>query len=149
MMLAEVKRAPQAYLGRELTQAVITVPAYFDEGQRRATKNAAEIAGIDALRLIAEPTAAAVALGFGVSRSGVIAVYDLGGGTFDISILEIGNGVFEVKAVNGDNRLGGEDFDHRLVRYFVDQLQRDHGLNLADDPLALHRIKDAAEQLKI
>jgi molecular chaperone DnaK len=149
MMLGEVKRATEAYLDHKLNQAVITVPAYFDEGQRRATKDAAEIAGIEALRLIAEPTAAAIAFGFGVNRRGTIAVYDLGGGTFDISVLDIGDGVFEVKAVSGDNRLGGEDFDHRLVRYFIDQLQRTHDLNLVDDPLALHRIKDAAEQLKI
>jgi molecular chaperone DnaK len=149
MMLTEAKRSTEAYLGCEVTQAVITVPAHFDEGQRAATRNAAAIAGISALRLIAEPTSAAMALGFGRNRSGSVAVYDLGGGTFDISILEIGDGVFEVKAVNGDNRLGGEDFDHRLVRYFADELGRDYGIDVANDPLALHRIKDAAEQLKI
>jgi molecular chaperone DnaK len=149
IMLGEVKRATEAFLGSQLSEAVITVPAYFDEGQRRATKNAAEIVGIVVLRLIAEPTASAIAFGFGTGRSGTVAVYDLGGGTFDISILDIGDGVFEVKAVSGDNRLGGEDFDHRLVRYFVDQLQHTHGLNLAEDPLALYRIKDTVEQLKI
>ena len=150
MMLAEVRRATEAYLGSNVTKAIITVPAYFDEGQRRATTDAAEIAGIEVLRLLVEPTAAALAQWFRrENQTGTIAVYDLGGGTFDISILEIGDGVFEVKAVSGDNRLGGEDFDHILVRHFVEQLHREYGIDLAHNPLALHRIKDAAEQIKI
>jgi molecular chaperone DnaK len=149
IMLVEVRRAIEAYLDREVTSVVLTVPAYFDEEQRRATKSAAEIAGLEVLRLIAEPTAAALAYGMGGKQSEIIAVYDLGGGTFDISILEIGDGVFDVKAVNGDNRLGGEDFDHCMVRYFIEEIKQERGMDLASDPLALHRIKDAAEQLKI
>ncbi len=149
MMLAEVRRATEAYLGAPVKQAVITVPAYFDEAQIRATTRAAQIAGIEMLRHVAEPSAAALAYGLDKKKSGTIAVYDLGGGTFDISILEIGDGVFEVKAVNGDNRLGGEDFDHKLVRYFVEQIGRETNVDLSSDSLALHRIKDAAEQIKI
>jgi molecular chaperone DnaK len=150
IMLTEVRRATEAYLGHKVDKAVITVPAYFDESQRRATRDAAEIAGIRAISLIAEPTAAAIAQGYGQGgRSGVIAVYDLGGGTFDVAVLECGDGVYEVKAVAGDNRLGGEDFDHVLVRHFVSQIRDECGVDLSHDPMSLHRIKDASEQLKI
>jgi molecular chaperone DnaK len=150
IMLAEVRRATESYLDLPVKQAVITVPAYFDLSQIQATVDAAEIAGIEVLRTIAEPTAAALAYGFADDQySGLTAVYDLGGGTFDFSILELGDGVFEVKALSGHNRLGGEDFDHLLVNFFVDQIRKEHGVDLSSDALALHRIKDAAEQIKV
>ena len=150
IMLGEVKRAAEAYLGHPVTQAVVTVPARFDLGQVRATVDAAEIAGIEVLREVAEPVAAAFAYGFSHGGlKGPVAVYDLGGGTFDVSILVIEDGVFEVKSVNGDNRLGGEDFDHLLVEFFVKQIRRDHGIDLASNALALHRIKEASERVKI
>lgn len=150
IMLAEVRRATEAYLDRDIRQAVITVPAYFDLSQIQATVEAAEIAGIEVLRTIAEPTAASLAYGFAEEQyNGLVAVYDLGGGTFDFSILELGDGVYYVRAVSGNNRLGGEDFDHLLVDFFVNRIRRDHGVDVASDALALHRIKDAAEQLKV
>lgn len=150
IMLGEVKRAAEAYLGGPVTQAVLTVPARFNRAQIRATVDAAEIAGIEVVRTIAEPVAAALAYGFANGQlEGGVAVYDLGGGTFDVSILALGDGVYEVKSVDGDNRLGGEDFDHALVGYFVDQIRRDHGVDLSSNALALHRIKDAAERIKI
>jgi molecular chaperone DnaK len=151
IMLGEVRRAATEYLGREVKQAVITVPAYFDSSQRQATKNAAKIAGLEPLRLVAEPTAAALAYGFGREndKGRTVAVYDLGGGTFDISILVIGDGVFEVKSISGDNRLGGEDFDHALVGHFIETLKWDQGVDVSKDHLALHRLKDVAERFKV
>jgi molecular chaperone DnaK len=149
IMLAEARRATEMYLDSKVTGAVITVPAYFDESQKRATMEAARIAGLDYLRLVAEPTAAALAARFGGITPETVGVYDLGGGTFDFSILEIGGGVFEVKAVAGNNRLGGEDFDHVLVRHFVQMIKHEYNVDLSGDALALHRIKDAAEKIKI
>ena len=150
IMLREVRRAAAEHLGCEIRQAIITVPAYFDSSQRQATRYAAKIAGLEPLRLIAEPTAAALAYGFGrESKTGTVAVYDLGGGTFDISILSIGEGVFAVNSVNGDNRLGGEDFDHLLVGHFVQELKQSQGVDVSQDHLALHRLKDTAERFKI
>ena len=150
IMLREVKRATEAYLGHSVCQAVITVPARFDKSQIRATVDAAEIAGIEVLRTVTEPVAAALAYGFAQgSLQAEVAVYDLGGGTFDVSILEISDGVYEVLALNGDNRLGGEDFDHLLVDFFINQIRDEHGVDLSSNALALHRIKDAAERIKI
>ena len=134
---------------RRSTQAVITVPAYFNDAQRQATKDAGKIAGLEVLRIINEPTAAALAYGLDKSKTGTIAVYDLGGGTFDISILEIGDGVFEVKSTNGDTFLGGEDFDMRLVNYLADEFKKEQGIDLRRDKLALQRLKEAAEKAKI
>ena len=148
-VLQKMKETAEAYLGEPVTQAVITVPAYFDDSQRQATKDAGQIAGLEVLRIINEPTAAALAYGLDKSVNRVIAVYDLGGGTFDISILEIGDGVFEVKATNGDTFLGGEDFDMRLVNYFADEFKKEQGINLREDKLALQRLKEAAEKAKI
>jgi len=147
--LTKMKETAEAYLGEKVTQAVITVPAYFNDAQRQATKDAGRIAGLEVLRIINEPTAAALAYGLDKKQAGVIAVYDLGGGTFDISVLEIGDGVFEVKATNGDTFLGGEDFDIRLVDYFADEFKREQGIDLRKDRLALQRLKDAAEKAKI
>src|SRR5437667_8040664 len=144
-----MKETAEAYLGQKVEQAVITVPAYFNDAQRMATKDAGKIAGLEVLRIINEPTAAALAYGLDKSKSGTIAVYDLGGGTFDISILEIGDGVFEVKSTNGDTFLGGEDFDMRLVNYLADEFQKEQGINLRNDKLALQRLKEAAEKAKI
>jgi molecular chaperone DnaK len=151
IMLSEVRRAASEYLGCDVRQAIITVPAYFDESEKQATRNAAKIAGLEPWRLVAEPTAAALAAGFARSlEDRSVAVYDLGGGTFDISIVEIGDGMFfAVEAVNGDNRLGGEDFDHILVGHFVDEIKRRDGVDLSANSLALHRIKETAERLKI
>jgi|CXWL01.1.fsa_nt_gi molecular chaperone DnaK len=149
LMLGEVKRAAEAYLHEPVVDAVITVPAFFGRVQRKATEAAAKLAGLDDVRMIPEPVAAALAYGSGAEVGGRIAVYDLGGGTFDISILEIGDGVAEVRAVNGDNLLGGEDFDHALVRALAADIRAKHGIDVASDPLALHRVKDAAEKLKI
>src|SRR5262249_29404668 len=132
-----------------VTQAVITVPAYFNDSQRQATKDAGKIAGLDVLRIINEPTAAALAYGLDKREAGTIAVYDLGGGTFDISILEIGDGVFEVKSTNGDTFLGGEDFDMRIVDYLADEFRKEQGIDLRKDKLALQRLKEAAEKAKI
>ena len=148
-VLQKMKETAEAHLGQKVEQAVITVPAYFNDAQRQATKDAGKIAGLEVLRIINEPTAAALAYGLDKKKTGMIAVYDLGGGTFDISILEIGDGVFEVKSTNGDTFLGGEDFDMRLVNYLADEFQKDQGIDLRRDKLALQRLKEAAEKAKI
>src|SRR5690606_35952063 len=149
-VLQKMKETAEAYLGHPVTQAVITVPAYFNDAQRQATKDAGKIAGLEVLRIINEPTAAALAYGLDKKKdSKTIAVYDLGGGTFDISILEIGDGVFEVKSTNGDTFLGGEDFDMKLVNYLADEFKRENGIDLRGDKLALQRLKEAAEKAKI
>jgi molecular chaperone DnaK len=147
-ILQKMKESAENYLGRKVTRAVITVPAYFNDAQRQATKDAGRIAGLDVLRIINEPTAAALAYGFDKSGTKTIAVYDLGGGTFDVSILEIGDGVFEVKSTNGDTFLGGEDFDTRILNYLIDEFKKESGINLKNDPLALQRLKEAAEKGK-
>jgi molecular chaperone DnaK len=147
--LQKMKETAEAYLGEKVTQAVITVPAYFNDAQRQATKDAGKIAGLEVLRIINEPTAAALAYGLDKQDGKTIAVYDLGGGTFDISILEIGDGVFEVKATNGDTHLGGEDFDNRIVEYLAGEFKRDNGVDLLKDNLARQRLKDEAEKAKI
>ena len=149
MILQKMKETAEAYLGETVDQAVITVPAYFNDAQRQATKDAGKIAGLEVLRIINEPTAAALAYGLDKKSAGTIAVYDLGGGTFDISILEIGDGVFEVKSTNGDTFLGGEDFDNRLVQYLAGEFKKDQGIDLTKDKLALQRLKEAAEKAKI
>ncbi|MBX6376701.1 MAG: molecular chaperone DnaK, partial [Acetobacteraceae bacterium] len=148
-VLSKMKETAEAYLGEKVTQAVITVPAYFNDAQRQATKEAGQIAGLEVLRIINEPTAAALAYGLDKKQSGTIAVYDLGGGTFDISILEIGDGVFEVKSTNGDTFLGGEDFDQRIIDYLADEFKKEQGIDLRGDRLALQRLKEAAERAKI
>src|SRR5919205_2196703 len=148
-ILQKMKETAEPYLGETVTQAVIPAPAYFNDAQRQATKDAGKIAGLDVLRIINEPTAAALAYGLDKQKTGTIAVYDLGGGTFDISVLEIGDGVFEVKSTNGDTFLGGEDFDIRLVDYFADEFKKDQGIDLRKDRLALQRLKEAAEKAKI
>ncbi|MEE8227133.1 MAG: molecular chaperone DnaK [Kiloniellales bacterium] len=148
-ILQKMKETAEAFLGDEVTQAVITVPAYFNDSQRQATKDAGKIAGLEVLRIINEPTAAALSYGLEKKGSGTIAVYDLGGGTFDISILEIGDGVFEVKSTNGDTFLGGEDFDKRVIDYLADEFKKEQGIDLRDDKLALQRLKEAAEKAKI
>jgi molecular chaperone DnaK len=147
--LTKMKETAERYLGETVTQAVITVPAYFNDSQRQATKDAGKIAGLEVLRIINEPTAAALAYGLDKKHSGTIAVYDLGGGTFDISVLEIGDGVFEVKSTNGDTFLGGEDFDMRIVDYLADEFKKEAGIDLRKDKLALQRLKEAAEKAKI
>src|SRR5260370_30059234 len=144
-----MKETAEANLGSKVTQAVITVPAYFNDAQRQATKDAGRIAGLEVLRIINEPTAAALAYGLDKKGSGKIAVYDLGGGTFDVSILEIGDGVFEVKATNGDTFLGGEAFPKPIPDYLADEFRKEQGIDLRKDRLALQRLKDAAEQAKI
>ncbi|APH70319.1 molecular chaperone DnaK [Aquibium oceanicum] len=149
MTLQKMKETAESYLGEKVEKAVITVPAYFNDAQRQATKDAGKIAGLEVLRIINEPTAAALAYGLDKKKAGTIAVYDLGGGTFDISILEIGDGVFEVKSTNGDTFLGGEDFDMRLVGYLADEFKKDQGIDLRSDKLALQRLKEAAEKAKI
>ncbi|ACB93786.1 molecular chaperone DnaK [Beijerinckia indica] len=148
-ILQKMKETAESYLGQPVSQAVITVPAYFNDAQRQATKDAGKIAGLEVLRIINEPTAAALAYGLDKKGSGTIAVYDLGGGTFDVSILEIGDGVFEVKSTNGDTFLGGEDFDTRLVEYLADEFKKENGIDLKKDKLALQRLKEAAEKAKI
>jgi molecular chaperone DnaK len=148
-ILQKMKETAEAYLGETVTQAVITVPAYFNDAQRQATKDAGQIAGLEVLRIINEPTAAALAYGLEKEEGKTIAVYDLGGGTFDVSILEIGDGVFEVKSTNGDTFLGGEDFDMRLVGYLADEFKKEQGIDLKNDKLALQRLKEAAEKAKI
>jgi molecular chaperone DnaK len=148
-VLQKMKETAEAHLGQKVEQAVITVPAYFNDAQRQATKDAGKIAGLEVLRIINEPTAAALAYGLDKKKTGTIAVYDLGGGTFDISVLEIGDGVFEVKSTNGDTFLGGEDFDMRLVNYLADEFQKEQGIDLRRDKLALQRLKEAAEKAKI
>ncbi len=148
-ILTKMKETAEAHLGEKVTQAVITVPAYFNDAQRQATKDAGKIAGLEVLRIINEPTAAALAYGLDKKSSGTIAVYDLGGGTFDVSVLEIGDGVFEVKSTNGDTFLGGEDFDTRVVNFLADEFKKENGIDLRSDRLALQRLKDAAEKAKI
>ncbi|MGD9003876.1 MAG: molecular chaperone DnaK, partial [Desulfobacterales bacterium] len=148
-VLADIKHSAEEYLGEKVTDAVITVPAYFDDSQRQATKDAGKIAGLNVLRIINEPTAASLAYGLDKKGEEKIAVFDLGGGTFDISILEIGEGVFEVKATNGDTHLGGEDFDLRLIDYLADEFKKDQGIDLRSDKMALQRLKEAAEKAKM
>jgi molecular chaperone DnaK len=148
-ILGKMKETAESYLGEEVTQAVITVPAYFNDAQRQATKDAGKIAGLEVLRIINEPTAAALAYGLDKKDSQIIAVYDLGGGTFDVTILEIDDGLFEVKSTNGDTFLGGEDFDMRIVNYLADEFKKEHGVDLTLDKMALQRLKEAAEKAKI
>ena len=147
--LMKMKETAESYLGEKIEKAVITVPAYFNDSQRQATKDAGKIAGLDVLRIINEPTAAALAYGFDKKNGQTIAVYDLGGGTFDVSVLEIGDGVFEVKSTNGDTFLGGEDFDMRILKYLSDEFKKDNSVDLSKDPLALQRLKEASEKAKI
>ena len=149
MILRKLKEAAEAYLGEKVTQAVITVPAYFNDSQRQATKDAGKIAGLEVLRIINEPTAAALAYGLDKKKDETIAVYDLGGGTFDISVLEIGEGVFEVKATNGDTHLGGDDFDQRVMDWIAEEFKKEHGIDLRKDRMALQRLKEAAEKAKV
>jgi len=148
-ILGKMKETAESYLGEDVTQAVITVPAYFNDAQRQATKDAGKIAGLEVLRIINEPTAAALAYGLDKKETKTIAVYDLGGGTFDITILEIDDGLFEVKSTNGDTFLGGEDFDMRIVKYLADEFKKEHGVDLSKDKMALQRLKEAAEKAKI
>ena len=148
MILQKLKADAEAYLGEKVTQAVITTPAYFTDSQRQATKDAGRIAGLEVLRIINEPTAAALAYGIDKSEDHTILVFDLGGGTFDVSILELGEGVFEVKATNGNNFLGGDDFDERIINYLVAEFKKSSGIDLAKDRMALQRLKDAAEKAK-
>ncbi|WP_299846526.1 molecular chaperone DnaK [uncultured Roseovarius sp.] len=148
-ILGKMKETAESYLGEEVTQAVITVPAYFNDAQRQATKDAGKIAGLEVLRIINEPTAAALAYGLDKENTHTIAVYDLGGGTFDVTILEIDDGLFEVKSTNGDTFLGGEDFDMRIVNYLADEFKKEHGVDLTKDKMALQRLKEAAEKAKI
>ncbi len=148
-ILQKMKETAEAFLGEPVTQAVITVPAYFNDAQRQATRDAGKIAGLEVLRIINEPTAAALAYGLEKKGTGTIAVYDLGGGTFDVSVLEIGDGVFEVKSTNGDTFLGGEDFDKRIIDYLADEFKKEQGIDLRSDKLALQRLKEAAEKAKI
>ena len=149
MILQKLKADAEAYLGETVTQAVITVPAYFSDAQRQATKDAGKIAGLEVLRIVNEPTAAALAYGLDKENEQKIMVYDLGGGTFDVSILEIGDGVFEVLATNGNNKLGGDDFDAKIMDYLVDTFKRENGIDLKADKMAMQRIKEAAEKAKI
>jgi len=149
MILAKIKRDAEAYLGETITQAVITVPAYFNDAQRNATKDAGKIAGLDVLRIINEPTASSLAYGLDKKKNEIIAVYDLGGGTFDISILDVGDGVFQVRATSGDTFLGGDDFDQRIMDYLIEQFKKDNGIDLHEDRQALQRLKEAAEKAKI
>ncbi|GAI41399.1 unnamed protein product, partial [marine sediment metagenome] len=143
-----VKTDAEAYLGEKITEAVITVPAYFNDSQRQATKDAGKIAGLEVLRIVNEPTAASLAYGLDKKKDETIAVYDLGGGTFDISILELGEGTFQVKSTNGDTHLGGDDFDQRLMDWLCDEFKRDQGIDLRQDKMALQRLKEAAEKAK-
>src|SRR5512132_2137710 len=149
MILRELKLDAEAFLGAPVKKAVITVPAYFTDGQRQATKDAGAIAGLEVLRILNEPTAAALAYGFGKNVRGKIAVFDLGGGTFDVSIMEVGDGVFDVIGTGGDTYLGGEDFDNRLIEWLVASFAKEHGVDLRKDRMALQRLKDAAEKAKI
>src|SRR5574341_192592 len=149
MILAKLKADAETRLGEKVTQAVITVPAYFNDSQRQATKDAGKIAGLEVLRIINEPTAASLAYGLDKKKDEKIAVYDLGGGTFDISVLEIGDGVFEVKATNGDTHLGGDDWDARIMDWILDEFKREHGMDLRKQPDAMQRIKEEAEKAKI
>ncbi|HEY5119172.1 MAG TPA: Hsp70 family protein, partial [Anaerolineales bacterium] len=149
MILAKLKTDAEAYLGQSITQAVITVPAYFNDSQRQATKDAGQIAGLDVMRIINEPTASSLSYGLDKKKDETIAVYDLGGGTFDISILDVGDGVFEVKSTNGDTFLGGDDFDQRVITWIADEFQKQEGIDLRKDRQALQRLKEAAEKAKI
>src|SRR5512136_2876415 len=149
MILQKLKKDAEAYLGEPVTQAVITVPAYFNDSQRQATKDAGQIAGLSVLRIINEPTAAALAYGLDKKKEETVVVYDLGGGTFDVSILELGEGTFAVKSTAGDTHLGGEDFDQRIMDWLCDEFKRDHGIDLKQDKMALQRLKEAAEKAKI
>lgn len=149
MILQKLKQAAEDYLGQKVTQAVITVPAYFNDAQRQATKDAGKVAGLDVLRIVNEPTAAALAYGLDKKKDETIAVFDFGGGTFDISILEVGEGVVEVKSTNGDTHLGGDDIDERLIRWIIDEFKKDQGIDLSKDKMALQRLKEAAEKAKI
>ena len=148
-ILGKMKETAESYLGEEVSQAVITVPAYFNDAQRQATKDAGKIAGLEVLRIINEPTAAALAYGLDKKETQTIAVYDLGGGTFDVTILEIDDGLFEVKSTNGDTFLGGEDFDMRIVNYLAAEFKKEHNVDLTQDKMALQRLKEAAEKAKI
>ncbi|MEK7217126.1 MAG: Hsp70 family protein, partial [Chloroflexota bacterium] len=149
MILQKLKADAEAYLGESVNEAVITVPAYFNDAQRQATRDAGRIAGLEVLRIINEPTAAALAYGLDKKHDEVIAVYDLGGGTFDISILELGDGTFQVKSTNGDTHLGGDDFDQRVIDWLCDEFKREQGIDLRQDRMALQRLKEAAEKAKI
>jgi molecular chaperone DnaK len=149
MILQKLKRDAEAYLGETIKQAVITVPAYFSDAQRQATKDAGRIAGLDVMRIINEPTSASLSYGLEKEEEQTILVFDLGGGTFDVSILELSEGVFEVKATSGNNRLGGDDMDQRVMDWIVEEFRRDSGLDLSQDPMAMQRLKDAGEQAKI
>src|SRR5690606_36327814 len=148
MILSKIKADAEAFLGDKVTEAVITVPAYFDDSQRQATKDAGKIAGLEVKRIINEPTAAALAYGLEGEKDEKIAVFDLGGGTFDVSILELGDGVFEVRSTNGDTHLGGEDFDNRIVDHFIEHFKNEEGIDLKKDNAALQRLKDEAEKAK-
>ena len=149
MILGKLKTDAEAYLGEPVTQAVITVPAYFNDSQRQATKDAGKIAGLEVLRIINEPTAAALAYGLDKKNNETILVFDLGGGTFDVSVLEVGEGVVEVKATNGDTHLGGDDWDQRIVNWAADEFKKDQGIDLRQDRQALQRLREAAEKAKI
>ena len=149
MILGKLKTDAEAYLGETVTQAVITVPAYFNDAQRNATKDAGKIAGLEVLRIINEPTASSLAYGLDKKKNEVIAVYDLGGGTFDISVLDVGDGVFQVRSTNGDTFLGGDDFDQRIMDYLIDEFKRSNGIDLHSDRQALQRLKESAEKAKI
>src|SRR5438105_6566807 len=148
-ILAKLKRDAEGYLGDKVTQAVVTVPAYFDDSQRQATKEAGEIAGLEVLRIINEPTAAALAYGLDKQHDHTVLVFDLGGGTFDVSLLDIGEGVFEVKSTDGDTHLGGDDFDQRVVDHIAEEFMKDQGIDLRKDRQALQRLREAAEKAKI
>src|SRR6202165_5782592 len=149
MILQKLKQAAEEYLGQSVTQAVITVPAYFNDAQRQATKDAGQIAGLEVMRIVNEPTAAALAYGLDKKKDETIAVYDFGGGTFDISILEVGEGVVEVKATNGDTHLGGDNIDQRIIDWLLEEFKKDQGIDLGNDPMAIQRLKEAAEKAKI
>ena len=149
MILQNLKTDAENYLGQKVTQAVITVPAYFSDSQRQATKDAGRIAGFEVLRIINEPTAAALAYGMDKEQDQKILIYDLGGGTFDVSILDIGDGVFEVLATNGNTHLGGDDFDDAIINYLVDEFKKSNGIDLKSDKMAMQRLKEAAEKAKI
>src|SRR5438477_1258143 len=149
MILQKLKQAAEEYLGQPVTQAVITVPAYFNDAQRQATKDAGQIAGLEVMRIVNEPTAAALAYGLDKKKDEIIAVFDFGGGTFDISILEVGEGVVEVKSTNGDTHLGGDDVDEKLVGWIIDEFRKDQGIDLHNDKMALQRLKEAAEKAKV
>ena len=149
MILQKLKQDAEAYLGEKIEKAVITVPAYFTDAQRQATKDAGRIAGLEVLRIINEPTAASLAYGMDKGEDQTILVFDLGGGTFDVSILELGDGVFEVKATSGNNRLGGDDFDDRIIKYLVEEFKKTEGVDLSTDKMAMQRLKEAAEKAKI